>query len=152
MKITHRNVITNTIQLALYEKKYREGLVKTENLSLQHVVLGLLPQSHIYSLVVICHASPYRGDQAVILPKFDMKQYLDSIQNYKIMSLYIVSNELFSFRLAENQQLPNPLNQPARTIFCDRYLQSSLICYETKNCVTNGTYRESNRPLLEPHR
>lgn len=83
------------MQVSLYEEQYRQDLRKKENAPLQHIVLGLLPQSHIYSLIVICHASPFRGDQAVILPKFDMKQYLDSIQNYKIMTVYVVRNKAF---------------------------------------------------------
>jgi len=46
--------------------------------------------SHIYSLVVICHTSPYRGDNIVVLPKFDMQLYLNSIQQFKINALYLV--------------------------------------------------------------
>jgi hypothetical protein len=65
------------------------------------VGLGLLPQSHIYSLVshlsfsnhknappyanrvpipkvVMCHAGPYRGDQTVVLPKYELNMYLDT--------------------------------------------------------------------------
>lgn len=53
-------------------------------------VLGLLPMSHIYGLVVICHASVYRGDGVIVLPKFEMTAFLESIQAYKINSLYLV--------------------------------------------------------------
>ena len=54
-------------------------------------VLGLLPMSHIYSLVVICHASIYRGDQVLVLPKFDFAQTLEAVQKYKIATLFLVS-------------------------------------------------------------
>ncbi|KAJ5148690.1 hypothetical protein N7448_000268 [Penicillium atrosanguineum] len=76
--ISHRNVIANTMQIAAFEKTPPE------------VTLGLLPQSHIYALVVICHSGPYRGDQIVVLPKFELKSYLTSIQKFKISCLMLV--------------------------------------------------------------
>ncbi len=58
------------------------------------VALGLLPQSHIYALVVICHATTYRGDQVISLPKFELRQYLEAIQRFKINTLYLVSRSI----------------------------------------------------------
>ncbi|KIW17334.1 hypothetical protein PV08_04526 [Exophiala spinifera] len=84
--ISHRNVIANTVQISLYEKSTRDDIAP----GYKDVVLGLLPQSHIYGLIVICHASTYRGDKVIILPKFDLQHYLNSIQTYKINTLYIV--------------------------------------------------------------
>ena len=55
------------------------------------VTLGLLPMSHIYSLVVICHAGAYRGDGIVVLPKFEFESTLQAIQDHKINSLFLVS-------------------------------------------------------------
>lgn len=55
------------------------------------IALGLLPQSHIYSLVVVCHSATYRGDQVVNLPRSDIHQYLDDIQRFNISVLYLVS-------------------------------------------------------------
>lgn len=84
--ISHRNVIANTVQISLYDKPARDAVEP----GYHDVVLGLLPQSHIYGLIVICHASTYRGDRVIILPKFDLQHYLSSIQKYKINTLYIV--------------------------------------------------------------
>ncbi|KIW71397.1 hypothetical protein PV04_03571 [Phialophora macrospora] len=84
--ISHRNVIANTLQISLYDKPAREA----HGPGYREVALGLLPQSHIYALIVICHASTYQGDQVVILPRFDLNNYLSAIQNYKINTLYIV--------------------------------------------------------------
>jgi acyl-CoA synthetase (AMP-forming)/AMP-acid ligase II len=84
--ISHRNVITNTLQICTYDKPGRDS-IRTDY---QDVALGLLPQSHIYALIVVCHCSTYRGDKVVILPKFDIGTYLSSIATYKINSLYIV--------------------------------------------------------------
>ena len=88
--ISHRNVIANTLQLVTHEKKYRETQVEPGNYEYQETCLGLLPFSHIYGLVVICHLTIYRGDQVIVLPKFEMKSYLESIQKYEIQTLYLV--------------------------------------------------------------
>ena len=66
--IAHRNVIANVLQCATYEKPHRDSLVKSGKGPETETVLGLLPQNHIYSLVVICHSHPYRGDQIINLP------------------------------------------------------------------------------------
>lgn len=84
--ISHRNVIANTIQIMMYDGVYRKKLGD----GWRDVALGLLPYSHIYGLIVICHLDTYRGDTVIVLPKFDMQQYLNAIQTYKISTLYIV--------------------------------------------------------------
>lgn len=89
--ISHRNVIANTMQIKMYEKPFRDTKIGEGNQS-DYVenVLGLLPMSHIYGLVVICHASVYRGDGVVVLPKFDFTTTLQAIQTHKINSLFLV--------------------------------------------------------------
>ena len=84
--ISHRNVITNIMQLKMFEKSVRDArTVKTE------VALGLLPLSHIYGLIVIAQASTYRGDEVIILPKFELQSYLRAIEKFKIRTLFLVS-------------------------------------------------------------
>ncbi|MCJ1258805.1 hypothetical protein MMC24_006638 [Lignoscripta atroalba] len=89
--ISHRNVIANVLQITAFEKPYRDS---KKDIGLQsdytEVALGLLPQSHIYALVVICHATTYRGDQVINLPKFEINSYLNAIQRFKINTLYLV--------------------------------------------------------------
>ena len=85
--ISHRNVIANTIQIAKYDQSYRDN---SFGKGYTDVALGLLPYSHIYGLVVVCMTSIFRGDQVVVLPKFDLQHYLQSITQYKISSLYLV--------------------------------------------------------------
>ncbi|KIW85454.1 hypothetical protein Z517_00844 [Fonsecaea pedrosoi CBS 271.37] len=80
--ISHYNVMANVLQLAVFERTQRTG--ETE------VCLGLLPQSHVYGLIVICHAAVYRGDGVVVLPKYDFKQLLASIECYSISVLFLV--------------------------------------------------------------
>ncbi|TAQ86621.1 hypothetical protein B7494_g5056 [Chlorociboria aeruginascens] len=83
--ISHRNVISNIMQISAHEKNKRD--TRTE---FTEVCLGLLPLSHIYGLVVVAQASTYRGDGIIILPKFEFKSYLNTIQKYKIQTLYLV--------------------------------------------------------------
>ncbi|KAJ5272617.1 Acyl-CoA ligase inpC [Penicillium angulare] len=89
--ISHRNVIANTLQIVAFDGGFRDNIARSRGLeTFKEVGLGLLPSSHIYSLVVINHSGPYRGDQVIVLPKFDLKSYLASIQNFKITGLYLV--------------------------------------------------------------
>ena len=89
--ISHRNVISNVLQIAAYEKPYRDSREPGSKYGMTEVALGLLPQSHIYSLVVVCHATTYRGDQVISLPKFEVQGFLSSIQRFKINTLLLVS-------------------------------------------------------------
>ncbi|KAL4879961.1 hypothetical protein BJY04DRAFT_228865 [Aspergillus karnatakaensis] len=84
--ISHRSVIANTLQIVGFEQDYRDSRETAE----PEVALGLLPQSHIYSLIVICHAGFYRGDQTIIFPKYTLATYLAAIQEFKICSLFLV--------------------------------------------------------------
>lgn len=89
--ISHYNVIANTLQIKTHDKLARDKKIPPGTQSdYTETVLGLLPMSHIYCLVVICHASVYRGDRVVVLPKFEMKPYLECIQRFKINGLYVV--------------------------------------------------------------
>lgn len=98
--ISHRNVISNVIQISTFEKPYRDSLMDPGVQSAYtDVALGLLPQSHIYALVVICHATTYRGDQVINLPKFELRQYLEAIQRFKINTLYLVSHNHLILKL-----------------------------------------------------
>lgn len=83
--ISHRNVIANTMQYCLYEDVGRKQYgVQTQ------VELGLLPFSHIYGLVVVAHSATWRGDEVIVLPRFELTQYLEAIERFKINHLPVV--------------------------------------------------------------
>ncbi|KAH7395527.1 4-coumarate-CoA ligase, variant, partial [Cadophora sp. MPI-SDFR-AT-0126] len=86
VQISHYNIIANVLQRATYEAPWR----KKHNNGAPEVVIGFLPFSHIYGLVLICHTSTYRGDQVLVLPKFDLTQFLRSIERFKIQELFVV--------------------------------------------------------------
>jgi acyl-CoA synthetase (AMP-forming)/AMP-acid ligase II len=124
--ISHRNVIANTMQIKYFEKPYRDTMINdlrnqtdyTEN------VLGLLPMSHIYGLVVICHASVYRGDGVIVLPKFEFASTLQAIQDYKINSLFLVRPIL---------------THGSTKLTTRRYLRSSSYLPRTNRCSPSTT-------------
>lgn len=84
--ISHYNIISNVLQRAVYEKPWREK--HTNNAT--EVVMGFLPFSHIYGLVLICHTSTYRGDQVIVLPKFELTNFLRCIEKYRIFEIFVV--------------------------------------------------------------
>ncbi len=83
--ISHQNVIANTMQYCIFEdfgrKKYGVGT---------QVEMGLLPFSHIYGLVVVAHGATWRGDEVIVLPKFELTDYLRSIERFKVNQLPVV--------------------------------------------------------------
>ncbi|KAG7108031.1 Acyl-CoA ligase easD like protein [Verticillium longisporum] len=96
--ISHFNVIANILQYTTYDSVARKKL----NIETQ-VDLGLLPFSHIYGLIIITHSNSYRGDEVIVLPKFDIKTFLSAVQQYKIAQLYVVPPIVI--QIIRNQQL-----------------------------------------------
>ncbi|KAH8746589.1 hypothetical protein F5883DRAFT_700334 [Diaporthe sp. PMI_573] len=83
--VSHRNVIANIIQLTAFESFYR----RQHGIDSQ-VLLGSLPFSHAYGLVIMAHVAPYRGDEVIVLPNFQLNTFLMAIQRFKIQQLNIV--------------------------------------------------------------
>jgi acyl-CoA synthetase (AMP-forming)/AMP-acid ligase II len=84
--ISHQNVIANTMQLCLHEDVAR----RKDGIETQ-VEMGLLPFSHIYGLVVVAHAATWRGDEVIVLPRFELTDYLQAIERFKINHVPVVS-------------------------------------------------------------
>jgi acyl-CoA synthetase (AMP-forming)/AMP-acid ligase II len=84
--ISHQNIIANIIQHSAFESVARaEKGVKPQAIS------GFLPFSHIYALIVACHTATWRGEEVIVLPKFDFNNMLKAIQTFKIEQLFVVS-------------------------------------------------------------
>ncbi|KAK8102798.1 hypothetical protein PG984_015944, partial [Apiospora sp. TS-2023a] len=96
--ISHYNVIANIMQLRWFESVGR----KQKGVETQ-VGLGVLPLSHIYGLIVIALSGIYRGDQIVILPRFELGGLLECIQRFKINQLFLVPPIII--QLLRNQPL-----------------------------------------------
>jgi len=83
--IAHRNIIANIMQI-----RWHEDVGRTQKGVETQTIIGLLPFSHIYALVVVTNAGIYRGDGVIVLPRFELKTFLESIQRFKINFLHIV--------------------------------------------------------------
>jgi acyl-CoA synthetase (AMP-forming)/AMP-acid ligase II len=90
--ISHYNVISNVLQHVTYDSVARAKRGVTTQ-----AVTGFLPLSHIYGLVIAAHTCTWRGDQVIILPRFEFQDFLQSVQDFKIRQLLVVS---------ENDTLP----------------------------------------------
>src|SRR5687768_17327166 len=96
--LTHHNVIANILQATGIETLPRKHLkVDTE------VMLGLLPFGHIFALTLIGFLSIFRGDEVIVLPKFDFEQLLKSIEKYKIEELRVVPPVLVQMASAQEK-------------------------------------------------
>ncbi|EFY93203.1 hypothetical protein J3458_009230 [Metarhizium acridum] len=83
--VSHLNVIANILQIAAVDSIARKKLgVKTQ------ANVGVLPFSHIYGLTLVALLGHYRGDQVVVLPKFNPTTFLNAIQRFKIEQLSVV--------------------------------------------------------------
>ncbi|KAH7185015.1 uncharacterized protein B0J16DRAFT_340773 [Fusarium flagelliforme] len=83
--ISHYNVIACTLMIHTYETSTRQQ----DGIDTQ-VALGLLPFSHIYGLVTIAHIAQYRGDEIVVMQRFQLDQLLAAIQKFRIQQLSVV--------------------------------------------------------------
>ncbi|KAI0393399.1 acetyl-CoA synthetase-like protein [Xylariaceae sp. FL0594] len=83
--IAHRNIIANIMQIRCHESVGRAQ----RGVEVQ-TTIGLLPFSHIYALVVVTNTAIYRGDSVIVLPRFELKTLLETIQRFKINFMHLV--------------------------------------------------------------
>ncbi|MFW0785951.1 AMP-binding protein [Gordonia sp. CPCC 206044] len=78
VKLSHRNLVANVAQI-----KPLQGMTSDD------VVIAVLPFFHIYGMTVLLNAALYNRGSLVIMPRFDLVEFLENIQNYKVTSAYI---------------------------------------------------------------
>lgn len=81
--LTHRNLVANLAQMDGYTDV-------GARLQEDDVVLGLLPFFHIYGMVCIIGAALSQGATIVTMPRFDLQQFLEIVQKYKISYMNLV--------------------------------------------------------------
>ena len=77
--LTHENLTSN--------------MVLTESINSitdEDRLIGVLPFFHIYGMVLILNLAIYRGVTLVTIPRFDLEQFLQIVQDYKITCLNLV--------------------------------------------------------------
>lgn len=79
--LSHRNVISNLCMIqGAVGKWYKSGEDK---------ILGVLPFFHIYGLTGLVLQPLHRGIELVVLPAFDLKLFLTTVQEHKITFIYV---------------------------------------------------------------
>ncbi|MCC3653302.1 4-coumarate--CoA ligase family protein [Streptomyces sp. S07_1.15] len=76
--LTHRSIATNLAQL--------DPLLPNET---DERILAVLPFFHIYGLTALMNAPLRRGATVVVLPRFDLEQYLAAIERHRVTALYV---------------------------------------------------------------
>ncbi|MGF1427916.1 AMP-binding protein [Kitasatospora sp. LaBMicrA B282] len=76
--LTHRSIGTNLAQV--------DAVTRIEP---GEVVIGVLPFFHIYGLTVILNRTLRAGATAVVLPRFDLEQFLRTIEEYRVQALFV---------------------------------------------------------------
>lgn len=69
-----------TLPLEAYDAREKKG----------DVVIGCLPFYHIYGLVVVLHSSVYQSTPVVVLPRFEPRAFLQTVQDHRISALFLV--------------------------------------------------------------
>lgn len=83
--VSHANVIANVLQVVVFESVPRNQInIETQN------YLAVLPFSHIYALVLVCTVGQYRGDQGIVLPKYNFDDLLGATQRFSIQQIFVV--------------------------------------------------------------
>lgn len=83
--LSHYNIISGIIQTCTYDSVSR----KADGVDTQ-VMLGVLPFSHVFGLMLITHLGTYRGDEIIVMPRFEFEPFLAAVSRFKIQQLPIV--------------------------------------------------------------
>ncbi|MFD5398743.1 4-coumarate--CoA ligase family protein [Streptomyces sp. NPDC127097] len=76
--LTHRSIATNLAQLAPLVSNGPDDRV-----------LAVLPFFHIYGLTALMNAPLRNGATVVVLPRFDLKHFLATIEQHRITAVYV---------------------------------------------------------------
>lgn len=80
--LTHYNLVANLMQ--------REGAVGSDMLLEQDVVIGFLPFYHAYGMVVLGCFTLMRGATMIVMPRFDLRQFLSLVERYRVTHVNLV--------------------------------------------------------------
>ena len=80
--LTHHNLVSNMSQIVGFK-----GLTP---LSERDTLMGVLPFFHIYGMMVILNYALSRGATIITMPRFDMEQFLELLDNHKVTMAHLV--------------------------------------------------------------
>ncbi|KAG0056674.1 hypothetical protein BGZ83_003917 [Gryganskiella cystojenkinii] len=77
VELSHVNIAVNAVQVTAFDGKMRPH---------DNVVLSVLPMYHLYSVQIHLICGPYNGTQNIVLQKFNLEDFLQTIQDFKSKS------------------------------------------------------------------
>ena len=77
--LTHYNLVANMCQCAILK-----GVEEEDTL------IAVLPFFHIYGQEILLNYTLYKGETIVTMPRFDLEQFLQLIQNYHVTRAHLV--------------------------------------------------------------
>lgn len=80
--LTHRNLVANLSQMT--------GITGIDLTNENDTIMGILPFFHIYGMVVIMNMSLAQGATIITMPRFEMEQFLELVQKYKVTRVNLV--------------------------------------------------------------
>jgi acyl-CoA synthetase (AMP-forming)/AMP-acid ligase II len=80
--LTHRNLVANTVQSG--------AALGAQGPMSEDVVIAVLPFFHIYGMQLLMNLSLRRGSTLVTMPRFDLEQFLDLIEEHEVSGVYLV--------------------------------------------------------------
>jgi len=81
--LTHRNLVANICQVAACVQVKEDGSERARQ-------VAVLPFFHIYGLVSLMNLPLYLGESVVTMPRFDLREFLRVIQDYRITRAMLV--------------------------------------------------------------
>ncbi len=76
--LSHRNIQANVVQITSWFPDLRRGRER---------FLSILPFSHVFGMTVSMNMPLYTGSEAVLLPRFEIKRFLKTLQKKKVTIL-----------------------------------------------------------------
>jgi acyl-CoA synthetase (AMP-forming)/AMP-acid ligase II len=77
--LTHRNLVANVLQFEPFDDGTEDD-----------VLIGILPFFHIYGMTVIANAALRTGATIVTMPRFDLEQFLQLMQDHRVTKAFVV--------------------------------------------------------------
>jgi acyl-CoA synthetase (AMP-forming)/AMP-acid ligase II len=77
--LTHYNMVANLCQMDVAES-VRE----------QDILIAVLPLFHIYGMNVVLNFGLYKGTTIVVLPRFELEQFLETLERYNVTRAHLV--------------------------------------------------------------
>jgi acyl-CoA synthetase (AMP-forming)/AMP-acid ligase II len=102
--LTHYNIVANMCQMDGLDYFHHED-----------TLLCVLPLFHIYGLVVVLNMGLHLGSTIVLMPRFDLEQFLAAIQKYRVTLSHIVPPIVL--KLAKDPSVDNYDLSSLRMIF-----------------------------------